>query len=245
MVKYLFLIYHAVLPINENITNSYYEDPIYTIHLDAFKKHLNLFQDVFRKESKYVPVLTFDDGHVSSYKYIFPLLEKNNIQAFFFPVCSLINKKGFLSSSMIQEMSQEKMIFGSHGMTHRYFPSLSDKELFFELDYSKKMLEDILGQSVNDLSCPGGRFDKRTIQLAKRLGYKSLYTSKPQIVKEGSFLKGRIPIKRDHSLKEIQRFLEGKIFKMEIKYSILKIAQNILGNYYEPLRNLIALRRFS
>ena len=244
MVKQIFLIYHAILPSLDQISDLYYEDPIYTLSIDQFKMHLEIIKKFQKIKNNIDPILTFDDGHISSYIYIFPLLAKNQIRAFFFPVCSLINKKNFLSSSMIIEMLKMNMKFGSHGMTHRYFTSLTDKELFYELDYSKKFLEDITGEYIGDLSCPGGRFDKRTINFAKKIGYRRIYTSKPEIIYRKKYLTGRICIKQCYSAKEIQNFLEGKILKLKLKYYILSFLKKIFGSYYEPIRNLITVRRF-
>jgi len=45
------------------------------------------------KENKNYSVLTFDDGYLDHYKYVFPILKKNNIQAaFFIPVKNFIDK---------------------------------------------------------------------------------------------------------------------------------------------------------
>ena len=64
-------------------------------------------------------VITFDDGHVSSYEHAFPLLKKYGFPATFFLYTDFLGAADALSWPRIQEMAQSGLIdFQSHSKTH-------------------------------------------------------------------------------------------------------------------------------
>ena len=56
---------------------------------------------------------------------------------------------------------------------------ISESEIKLELETSKKLLEDILNKQINSLCFPEGKFNKKIIEIAKKIGYSDLYTSIP------------------------------------------------------------------
>lgn len=59
----------------------------------------------------------------------------------------------------------------SHTHFHPILPNCSDDEAFFELNESKKCLEDKYGFSINTISYPNGDYSERDIQMARQIGY--------------------------------------------------------------------------
>jgi len=232
--KFIVFLYHA-LSLSDNFFDVDYEDPVYTLVLSDFRNHCIFLSNV--EKNKFL--LTFDDGHISNYTLAFPCLLEYNLFACFFLICDFIDRPGFLSREMMLEMSKHGMDFGSHGLTHRFFTELTDKELYRELEFSKKRLEDILGKPILNLSCPGGRFDRRVIHFAFGLGYNAIYTSVPKINYKDNSLLGRISVTRKMSVKDLESFLEGKLLRLQGKYYSLLLLKSVLGSYYPLLRHRI------
>jgi peptidoglycan/xylan/chitin deacetylase (PgdA/CDA1 family) len=123
-------------------------------------------------------MLTFDDGHVSDYEIVFPLLQEYGMSATFFLITSRIGEPGFLNWDQIQEMCRNGMCFGSHSVTHRLMTTLSEKEAKSEFIDSKMLLEDRLKSKVNAFSYPQGACSKRLHNIALSSGYTHLCSSR-------------------------------------------------------------------
>ena len=62
---------------------------------------------------------------------------------------------------MVKEMSKNGMVIGSHSLTHKNLTELSEAELDRELRVSKEIIEDKIGNQVNNFSCPYGIYNRR------------------------------------------------------------------------------------
>lgn len=116
-------------------------------------------------------VLTFDDGHGTNYHLAWPILRQYGFTATFFVVAAWVDTPGYLATKEVRALAAEGAEIGSHGMTHRFLPLLSDEELRWELGESKTRLEAILGRSVDVLAFPGGHFDDRVLAAMHGAGY--------------------------------------------------------------------------
>jgi len=122
-------------------------------------------------------VITFDDGHSSNWFWALPLLRQFGATATFYVISGKINvDRDYLTEDQIRELHKSGMTIGSHTVTHRFLPTLSETEIRRELTESKDRLEQILGIGVDHLALPGGHFDRRTFTIARACGYKSLAT---------------------------------------------------------------------
>ena len=81
--------------------------------------------DIFIDSDKFLYMVTFDDGYVSDYTIVFPLMESLGIRATFFINTSNIGKPGFLNWSMVTEMQKKGNVFGSHGHNHLKMTDIS------------------------------------------------------------------------------------------------------------------------
>ena len=122
--------------------------------------------------------LTFDDGFHDNYENAFSLLMKRKLPAALFVVVNWVGEKGYLSWKEIRELSQKGILIGSHSLTHRWLPHLSDdRELESEIADSKKRIEDEIGREVRHFSYPVGGVDERVAQFVVRAGYRAAWVA--------------------------------------------------------------------
>lgn len=71
----------------------------------------------------------------------------------------------------LRELAQRGIEVGSHTISHRHLPTLSDAELADELRSSRERLEDELGRPCTALAYPFGDCDERVRVAARVAGY--------------------------------------------------------------------------
>lgn len=185
-VKVPIIIYHNVKPIYRGSIQQYAFSITPTTlekHLKYFKEHgyttisIDLLIDHFNKNIPLPPkpvILTFDDGWENQYIYAFPLLKKYNATAVFYIYTNNIGHKNFLNWKEIKELDAAKMTIGSHTESHLSLTSIKNKEkLIEEIMGSKKIIEENLGETINDFAYPYGHYNKNIMALAKEAGYTS------------------------------------------------------------------------
>jgi peptidoglycan/xylan/chitin deacetylase (PgdA/CDA1 family) len=256
------LMYHA-LDDEQNPTGAKdLGEQLYIVSVDNFRKqmeylHSNGFRTYFLEElltRKDWPhkgiVITFDDGHESNYTLALPILQEFEFKAEFFITTGWIGTKHFLKSNQIFELHKAGMSIGSHSVTHRYLNDLTNKEIEVELNESKTTLEKILETEITSFSAPGGRLQKTNMTtLAKNTGYKTLYTSRPDVFnnRTGVFSIPRFTMKRQTSHSAFTRIINLNptvLLKVKTKNWIFQLAKQILGNnFYEISRNAMLKRK--
>ena len=127
-------------------------------------------------------VITFDDGYLDNYTNAFPILLKHELSATVFLVSDYVgeikcwgSRKGMrlMTWSQAREMSKHRISFQSHTCTHPDLTKLDSKSALPELKNSKIKIEDALGVPVRHFAYPFARYDERTIELVKEVGYRS------------------------------------------------------------------------
>lgn len=85
------------------------------------------------------------------------------------------NRVSYLRPDQIKYLADNGFEIGSHGMTHSLLTAeyMNESQINFELKQSNIYLEGITGKPVNSFCFPSGRYNSRTIELAKEIGYKS------------------------------------------------------------------------
>lgn len=68
---------------------------------------------------------------------------------------------------------------GSHTVSHRFLASLPDEEVIEELTESKQKLENSLAEKITCFCYPGGKYNKKTVELVKQAGYQCAVTTNP------------------------------------------------------------------
>jgi len=153
-------------------------------------------------------------------------------------------KEGEITKKDIIKLKNNGMVIGSHSMTHCFLNTLSKKDVFYELNESKKILEDIIQDEIRYFSIPRGLYTKEVIETAKRAGYKNLFTSEIGINYNQDFLLKRIPIKRNTKLSDFKDILNGKnVERMAFNQKLKDKAKVLLGiDNYNRLRKALVPR---
>lgn len=120
--------------------------------------------------------LTFDDANASDLACARRLYSMGYSALHFIPTAYL-GTAGRLGQDDVRELVQLGMGVGSHGHRHVHLVHLSDAALRDELDRSKGLLEDVVGHRVQHISFPGGVYNRRVVDAARRAGYEYFHTS--------------------------------------------------------------------
>ena len=165
--------------------------------------------------------ITFDDGFKNCLTNALPILLDRGVSAAFFVTAGYIGSDiekdrekllgffdhapvlmEFLSWEECSEMSAAGMTIGSHTVNHARLAELADADARQELDTSKAMIAENLGQACDHFCCPFGIPGRdynveRDPGLAMAAGYKSMLTTE-----RGATRRGDPPhqIRRDHTL---------------------------------------------
>lgn len=109
--------------------------------------------------------LTFDDGSENYFTKFRKILKEYQYQATFYLITGQIGLKNRLNWSQVEKLYREGNEIGSHTHTHMSLPSLSDKNLDFELRESKRRLARF---KPTTLSYPFGDYNQQVINFAKK-----------------------------------------------------------------------------
>jgi peptidoglycan/xylan/chitin deacetylase (PgdA/CDA1 family) len=82
-----------------------------------------------------------------------------------------------LTWPMIREMRANGITIGSHTRRHVSLPSEPPDALEEELEGSKRVLEQTLGERIDHFAYPGGHFTPRVVRALDDAGYRCAYTS--------------------------------------------------------------------
>ncbi len=128
---------------------------------------------------------SFDDGHISNYTSIWPLLVERGFSGTFFIVADWVGAADCINGPQLREMSASGMSIGSHGLTHVGLAGLPEAALDRELRGSKERLEQLLGREVTTLALPRGLGDRRVLEHARAAGYRRVCTSHAGLMGSG------------------------------------------------------------
>jgi peptidoglycan/xylan/chitin deacetylase (PgdA/CDA1 family) len=220
---------HAVLAYHEVMPESDYS---YCVTPGSFAQHLALFDSVAKDVGSKLPLqITFDDGERSQYLNAAPLLAEHGISATYFVTPGLIGTAAkFLGWHELKALQNAGHSIQSHGWSHRFLTFCSDAELAHELLASRQLLEDKLGDLVEEISVPGGRWNRRVIKACADAGYRRIYVSDPWVAENmfGIQVIGRFMVRRTTTAAELlkvvqqDRYAMGKIrMRSQIKQAIV------------------------
>jgi peptidoglycan/xylan/chitin deacetylase (PgdA/CDA1 family) len=213
------LAYHAILPKEETNVPQVWS-PRHTVSEEAFRRQLD-----FMKSSGWLSllpeditaaastpqsksfILTFDDGHRSDLTAAAAMNDYGYRGIFYIP-CAHVGCDGFVGTAEIKALVANGFRIGSHGLTHSHLTSYSDADLKDQLLQSRERLEEMTGKEVSDLAVPFGRYDRRVITTAIRVGYQRIMTSDVGVAKIGtSAVFPRLPVTAGTSFTDFQRLL--------------------------------------
>jgi peptidoglycan/xylan/chitin deacetylase (PgdA/CDA1 family) len=192
-------------------------------------------------------VISFDDGDLSCHTTAAPVLERHGIRGQFFVVTRWIGESGFMNADHLRDLVRRGHGVHSHSRSHPRLSSLSAAEIDDELQGSKADLEAILGRPVTQLSIPGGAYDDRVIDAARRAGYESVFNSAEGYNDEGEkFLRRRFT-PRSYSevgmLREICEHPSRTKARIALKRVALGAVRGVMGGRYDRLRAYVVSLR--
>ena len=188
-------------------------------------------------------VLTFDDGLIGNYLFAFKILEKYGYQATFFVTVNNISRNRYMSWDQLGALHKNGHSIQSHTMTHPMLGECDESQMTYELETSKKVIEDRIGAPVKYLSLPFGSSNESVIAIAKQLGYQGIFTSLSNIGKRKNELCqfGRIHVKDTYPLKKFVRLIDPnptQFFLTRAEEALKGITKEIIGldNYRKIYR---------
>jgi peptidoglycan/xylan/chitin deacetylase (PgdA/CDA1 family) len=218
----------------------------YVVSTELFETHLSLFAEMREMPNRHIdPRVTFDDGHLSDYEHALPLLESKNLRATFFITAGWTGKRnGYMGWTEIKSLQERGHAIGAHGLTHMLLTQCTPAQLNSELRDSKAVLENALGNAVNTMSLPGGRYNTRVISACEDAGYTHIYTSAPQLEPVPlTLLVGRLNVLGDTQLQWLARLFasnDSLLSSLRSRYRMKLAVREALGdNLYEKLWGMI------
>ncbi len=191
------------------------------------------------------PMITFDDGDVSNARVALGCLQRLGLRAAFFVTSDFIGQPGMLSRLELRELADAGMAIGSHGASHRFLSTLSERALAAELAESRDVLEQLSGRPVRWLALPGGRGGARELQAAQAAGYDAVFGSVPgdnRDLPPGQPLQ-RVAITRgldDAGFVQVLDWGGPVVRRLVWRHSLLAMPKRVLGDdRYDRLRQAL------
>jgi peptidoglycan/xylan/chitin deacetylase (PgdA/CDA1 family) len=149
--------------------------------------------------------ITVDDGNQSDIALALPALKRHKLDASFFVISGRLGQPGSLAPADVRSLVHSGMTVGSHGMWHRPWQSLDDRQLREELADAAAMIADASGQSVTEASCPFGSYNRRVLKAACRCGFSRVYTVDGGPTRNGAWLQSRYTIRAADTPADLER----------------------------------------
>jgi len=202
------------LSANSNMVLAYHEvmpesNYAYCVTSEAFSEQLRLLESL-RKTKSLDAKITFDDGEQSQFHNALPLLARHGFKATYFVTPGLIGTAAkFLGWDDLKALKAAGHHVQSHGWSHKFLTFCSEVELAHELRASKQSLEENLGSAVEEMSVPGGRWNRRVLQACAAAGYRRVYVSDPWVETEigGVGVIGRFMVRRTTTMADLEKIV--------------------------------------
>ena len=251
------LLYHDVVPPGDFECSGFPggDAAIYKLELSEFEKHLTAIHNVidrpttisdFARSNGRPTLLTFDDGGSSARTCIVDLLGALGWRAHFFVTTNWIGQRGFLSSTQIRDLRARGHIIGTHSCSHPPRMSYCGRsELRQEWSDSIAVLSDILGETVDIASVPGGYYARNVAEAAAECGIRTLFNSEPRIsshIVNGCLVLGRFTVQQGIPPQTVASIAAGKVgsrFRQFAYWNIKKIAKTAGGTYWLRMRKWV------
>ena len=251
MSRLVTLMYHAVYADAGDLETIDPEDRPYAVKLSDFVAQLDAIAAagtvVSSVDAGLAPagsgnrvsiLLTFDDGHGSNYRLVYPELKRRGWGGTFFVTTDFIGvRRGFCNWQQLREMVEGGMTVGSHGKTHRFLDDLDSRELQDELVASRAAIEERTGCRADSISFPGGRHDRNVVKACAAAGFRHVFTS---IVGSNEYSVGglddgvrRVAIRATTSVAQLSSLLHADGFALRRAARADRIKQavkSLLGN---------------
>lgn len=213
-----------------DVASSHASETGFSIDAGRFEEYLHVINEYSMEVTEdATPIVTFDDGYISHYETVLPLMNSLSMSAVFFVITQRIGAPGFLGRNHLLEMLEAGMRIGSHTMSHPNIGLVEDSQIINELKLSKEYLEETLSTPCVDLALPGGHGTKVVKGVFDKLGYKRVYTSVPTPWDGLSSVVPRLCVKSSLTPDELAEILEGGVTKFVALARMKNVVRSVLG----------------
>ncbi len=127
-------------------------------------------------------VLTFDDGYRDFYTDVYPILKKYHVKATVYIISGFLGYPNNMDGWQVRELAYAGLVeIGAHTVNHAWLKGIQQKELIYEVNQSKKTLEELSGKRVVSFAYPYGVFDVAAIRELADAGYTSAVSNIPGV----------------------------------------------------------------
>jgi len=248
--RIVFLMYHELELTGRKLCQSEPGYLRYILPLEPFRSQMAWLKqfgwrglsvsEALRYPSDASACITFDDGCETDLIAAAPVLREFGFNATFYLTAGFLGTPGYLNASQARDLDGQGFEIGCHSMTHSYLSDLSEPELEREVVDAKHNIEEIVGHPIEHFSCPGGRYDQRTLQMARQAGFATVansqfYANSPTT---NPYELGRVAMLRELTLEQFSATCQGHgLWKKRLQYQARRSVQRALGNHaYDHLR---------
>jgi peptidoglycan/xylan/chitin deacetylase (PgdA/CDA1 family) len=177
--------------------------------------------------------ITFDDAFSDNYDHAWPLLAEFELPATFFITTGLVARQPVvidrfarllsvdsstiepLSWAQVAKMRSSGMSIGAHSVTHPNLAAIDADEARWEIETSRRVLEDVLGEAVTSFAYPFGKpkhaFTSRTVTQVREAGFEHAGAINCRTLRRGEhpLRLPRIPVNND-SLEVLRSVIAGE-----------------------------------
>jgi peptidoglycan/xylan/chitin deacetylase (PgdA/CDA1 family) len=249
----VFLMYHELELPGRKLCQSEPGYVRYILPLETFRRQMTWLKEAgwhglnvgeaLRHPVKPSVCITFDDGCETDLIAAAPVLREFGFNATFYLTAGFLGTPGYLNTTQVQELDAQGFELGCHSMTHPYLSDLPEAELKREIWNAKLQLEQIVHHPIEHFSCPGGRYDRRTLELARKAGFKSVANSEFHANSSSTnpYQLGRVAMLRDITLGHFKETCRGHgLWKKRLQHQTRLGVQRVFGNtIYDRLRAIV------
>ena len=208
-------------------------------------RHFRAWQQGRRNLPERTVALTFDDGYVSHFETVAPLLLRYHFSGTFFIAPELIGKRGYMSWEQLRKLVFLGMEIGSHGMSHEPLTFVTREQLTDEVARSKQLLEERLGVPIRAIAAPRGFWNRTVADAVAEAGYEAAWvstvgTNGPET---NALALRRVVVRWPFSAQRLVAMVEGwqpAFWWAASHQSLIRVLKRALGVYrYEQLKRFL------
>ncbi|WP_003540435.1 polysaccharide deacetylase family protein [Desulfotomaculum nigrificans] len=142
-------------------------------------------------------VITFDDGYKDNHDFAYPIMKKYGFTGTVFVVSQAIGGTNFfdvqkklqpenkmMNWDEIKELDAAGFTIGAHTVNHPKLAEVSPEEARWQIEESKRVLEQGLKKPVNVFAYPYGSHNDQVAELVKEAGFRAAVTTELGLAKD-------------------------------------------------------------
>jgi peptidoglycan/xylan/chitin deacetylase (PgdA/CDA1 family) len=243
------LMYHDIVPEGAEDSSGFpgRGAALYKVTPESFEAHLRALRADVVGTSDFC--LTFDDGGVSALTAA-DALERHGLRGHFFVTVNYIGTRGFVDGRAIRELRERGHVVGSHSCSHPLrMGHCSWDQLRDEWTRSRDVLSELVGETIQTASVPGGDYAPAVAETAARAGFTTLFTSEPSggsRPASGLTVRGRFTIQRWSTADTVSALARGAWLpcaRQAAVWNAKKMGKRLWGKRYLRTRTLVLGQR--